>query len=285
MQGDDAISGRGGGTGRFTDIRRVATTGSTNADVLTLAAEGEPEGVVVVADVQTAGRGRLGRTWEAPAGSSLLCSVLVRPPAPVAPLVTFALALAAAEAVEEVTGVHAGLKWPNDLVIESSSDDGHLTTRKLAGVLAEAVWPAHSTASASADHVGVEERVVVAAGLGINVAWGDEVPDELADIVLALDQLAEGTVDRDRLLDAVLARFEHHYGRLVAGEAEDVGPADVLEDWRRRSVTVGRRVRVDLGDHRIEGLAATVDDDGHLVVEADDQSRRVLAAGDVVHLR
>src|SRR5690606_4295566 len=80
---------------RFLDIRRVKETGSTNADVLGLARDGAPEGVVLVTDHQTAGRGRSGRRWDAPPGSSLLCTVLLRPPAPVAPLVTFALAVAA----------------------------------------------------------------------------------------------------------------------------------------------------------------------------------------------
>src|SRR5688572_31080958 len=110
----------GGPGARFADVRWMAETGSTNADAMELGREGEREGIVLVADHQTAGRGRAGRTWTAPPGASLLCTILLRPPAAVAPLVTFALAVAAADAVERVGGFRPGLKWPNDLVV----DDG-----------------------------------------------------------------------------------------------------------------------------------------------------------------
>ena len=107
---------------RFADVRWVGETGSTNTDALALARDGAPEGVVLVADHQTAGRGRLGRTWEAPPGASLLVSVLLRPPAAVADAVTMAAGVAMAEAVAEVAGVDARLKWPNDLVVAVDGD-------------------------------------------------------------------------------------------------------------------------------------------------------------------
>ena len=119
---------------RFADVRWVAETGSTNQDLLAAAAEGAPEGVVLVADHQTAGRGRLDRSWIAPAGASLLVSALLRPS--VGPedlfLLTLACGLAAVNAVDEVAGVRPGLKWPNDLVVAA----GPLADRKLAGILA-----------------------------------------------------------------------------------------------------------------------------------------------------
>src|SRR5690606_32978179 len=108
---------------------------------LELARAGEPEGIVLVADHQTGGRGRRGRTWEAPPGASLLCSVLLRPPAAVAPLVTMAVGLAASDATHELAGLRPRLKWPNDLVWPG---DGSGADRKLAGILAEADWPAGS---------------------------------------------------------------------------------------------------------------------------------------------
>ena len=117
---------------RFADVRWVAGTGSTNADAMALARDGEPEGIVLVADHQTAGRGRLGRSWEAPSGASLLTSVLLRPPAVVAEAVTMATGIAMAAAVATVAGVEARLKWPNDLVVAVDGAD-----RKLAGILAE----------------------------------------------------------------------------------------------------------------------------------------------------
>src|SRR6187402_820221 len=101
---------------RFADVRWVAETGSTNADAMELVRQGEPEGIVLVADHQTAGRGRAGRTWTAPPGSGLLLSVLLRPPASVMDLTTMAVAVAAAEAVRSVVGFAPRLKWPNDLV-------------------------------------------------------------------------------------------------------------------------------------------------------------------------
>lgn len=276
---------------RFDDVRWVATTGSTNADVMALARDGEPEGVVVVADHQRAGRGRMARTWVAPPGGSLLVSVLLRPPARLAGAVTTAAAVAMAEAVDEVAGVTARLKWPNDLVVATPEGE-----RKLAGVLAEADWPASSTISAGYRPPGPHDRAVVVVGIGVNVTWpqladaeaeadpdladaGADPLDELAGIATALNWLA-APVDRVDLLVAFLRRLEAHHRSLVSD-----GPADLLAEWRRRSATLGRRVRVDLGADDVVGTAVDVTADGHLVVETLEGDRRTLAVGDVVHLR
>jgi BirA family biotin operon repressor/biotin-[acetyl-CoA-carboxylase] ligase len=258
----------------------VAETGSTNTDVMELARQGEAEGVVLVADHQTAGRGRAGRSWTAPPGASLLCTVLLRPPADVAPLVTFALAVAAAEAVEELIDVRPGLKWPNDLVIEDEAEDGSVRTRKLAGILAEAEWRAGSDIAGGYREPAAHERATVAAGIGLNVAWGADLPDDLADIAVALDQLVQVAVTRDEVLAALLRRLEVRYGALVTGRADEV-----LDAWRARSATLGREVRVDLGAGDVVGKAVDVTADGHLVVEPLEGGRRTIAVGDVVHLR
>ena len=197
MEGRDAIAGSR--PSRFSDVRRVEVTGSTNTDVLELARQGAPEGVVVVADQQTAGRGRAGRSWTAPPGASLLCTMLLRPPASVASLATSALAVAAAEAVEELSAVRPGLKWPNDLVIES---DGR--TRKLAGILAEAEWPAAAHAAIGFREPAAHARATVAAGIGVNVDWPDELPDELAEIAVSIAQVPDRVPSRDRLLEVLL---------------------------------------------------------------------------------
>lgn len=273
VEGPHAIAG--GRSPRFSDIRWVAETGSTNADVMDLARHGEREGVVLVADHQTAGRGRSGRTWTAPPGASLLCTVLLRPPAPVAPLVTFALSLAAADAVESLAGFGPGLKWPNDLVV----DDG-TTTRKLAGILAEAEWPPSAHHSGGYREPAPHERATVAAGIGLNVDWPTDLPDELADVAIAMNHVCGRSIPREQVLHRLLECFDLHYGRLVSGEA----PA-VLDAWRARSATLGRDVRVDLGRSDVEGTAIDVTDQGHLVVETSDGARRTLAVGDVVHLR
>lgn len=280
MKGDDAISRTGGATrSRFTDVRHVAETGSTNTDVMELARQGEPEGVVLVADHQTAGRGRAGRSWTAPPGASLLCTILLRPPAPVAPLTTFALAVAAAEAVESVAGFRPGLKWPNDLVVEDERD-GALRTRKLAGILAEAEWSPGSNIAAGHRTPAAHERATVAAGIGLNVSWSEEVPDDLADVAVAINHVSTSRPSRDDVLQALLDRLDVHYGALVQGDV-----AGVLDAWRQRSVTLGREVRIDLGADDVVGTALDVTADGHLVVEPLEGGRRTIAVGDVVHLR
>lgn len=223
------------------EVERLGSTDSTNRVVLDRARGGAPEGLVVVADVQTAGRGRLGRTWTAPPGASLLVTVLLRPRRP--ELVTIASGLAAVEACEAVTGFRPRLKWPNDLV----TDRG-----KLAGLLAE------------------RDGDAVAMGMGLNVQWPDELPEELVGVATALNHEVGHDVDRDAVLDAWLEAL----GRRL--DAID----DVMAEYRSTCDTVGRSVRVELSDETFTGTATGVTDEGHLVVDG-----RVVAAGDVVHLR
>jgi BirA family transcriptional regulator, biotin operon repressor / biotin---[acetyl-CoA-carboxylase] ligase len=262
---------------RFADVRWVASTGSTNADALALARDGAPEGVVVVADHQTEGRGRYDRAWVAPPGGSLLVSVLLRPPSPVASTATMATAVAVAEAVEEVAGVSPGLKWPNDLVVAGEGGE-----RKLAGILAEADWPASATISAGWRQPSAHERAVIVVGVGLNACWPehDEAIRDVADTAVALNWMTSAPIDRVDLLVAFLHRLDRSYGQLVSE-----GPRAAMDEWRRRSATLGRRVRVDLGVDDVEGTAVNVTPEGHLVVEALGGHVRTFAVGDVVHLR
>jgi BirA family biotin operon repressor/biotin-[acetyl-CoA-carboxylase] ligase len=233
---------------RFGDVRWVEETDSTNTRLLEDARAGVPEGRVLVADHQTAGRGRLGRRWEAPSGSALLVSVLLRPDVALgrAHLVTMAAGLAASDACEAVAGVRPGLKWPNDLVVDDA---------KLAGLLAESVVE------------GDALRALVV-GMGLNVTAAP------AGGATALADHATGPVDRRTLLDAWLERLD---ARLDALER-------VLADYRPRCATLGREVRVERPDGDVTGRAVDVTDAGHLVVEAG--GRRIdLAVGDVVHVR
>jgi BirA family biotin operon repressor/biotin-[acetyl-CoA-carboxylase] ligase len=278
VPGERASSTLAQGPGsRFADVRWVAETGSTNADALELGRQGEPEGIVLVADHQTAGRGRAGRTWTAPPDAGLLFSVLLRPPAAGMDLATMAVAVAGAAAVERVAGVTPRLKWPNDLVWPG---DGSGLDRKLAGILAEADWPARSNASAGWSPPPPDERVVVVVGMGLNVRWPDELPDDLADIAVALNHLTDAPVDREDLLIALLEELGPRYEAMTAGERDGL-----LAEWRARSATLGRRVRVDLGAGDVVGSAVDITGQGHLVVDGDDGVRRTLAVGDVVHLR
>ena len=278
VPGGRARSALAAGPGRrFADVRWTAETGSTNADAMELARQGEPEGIVLVADHQTAGRGRAGRTWTAPPGAGLLLSILLRPPAAVMDLTTMAVAVSAAVAIETVAGFAPRLKWPNDLVWPG---DGSTTDRKLAGILAEADWPATSSISAGWKPPAPDERTVVVVGIGLNVSWPADVPPELADIAVAINQVVGTPVDREDVLIALLSALGPRYLALCAGDR-----TGLLDEWRARSATLGRRVRVELGQHDVEGLAVDLTEDGHLVVETHEGKRRTFAVGDVVHLR
>ncbi|WP_195210275.1 biotin--[acetyl-CoA-carboxylase] ligase [Actinomarinicola tropica] len=263
MPGDHARTALAGS--RFADLRWVESTGSTNADLLELARGGAPDGIVLVADHQSAGRGRLDRTWTAPAGSSLLFSTLVRPD--LAPsdlhLLTTAVAVAASDACEAVAGVRPRLKWPNDLVVA----DGDGTDRKLAGILSESVVD------------GGEVRAVVV-GMGLNVNWPATLPDDLAATATSLNHLAGHDVDREQLLVAHLRGLEV----ILAELASPGGREALIIRYRHLSATLGRTVRVELASGALVGQAVDVDDAGHLVVELGGELVPVVA-GDVVHLR
>lgn len=270
---------------KFADVRWAASTGSTNADALALARRGEPEGIVIVADHQHAGRGRRGRTWTAPPGGSLLWSVLLRPPAAVAGLVTMAVAVAAVEALEARGVPDVRLKWPNDLVVLG---DGDAPDRKLAGILAEADWPSGTTAADGWREPPATERVTVVVGMGLNVNWPDPAgpgsPPELAELAataVAVNHLTGGrSVDRVELLVAVLRQLDSRYRDLVA-----TGPESLVAAWCHHAATIGQTVRVELGAEDVVGTAVDVTSQGHLVVDTVEGGRRTIAVGDVVHLR
>ena len=254
---------------RFADVRRFESIDSTNRYLLDEARAGAPEGVVAVADHQTAGRGRLGRSWEAPAGANLLVSVLLRPAIDPGDrhLATTAVALAAVDAIGAtgVTGV--SIKWPNDLV-----DAGG---RKLAGVLAESDLTSASAAE------GQPPPVVV--GIGINVNWpadDADLPPELAGQAVSVRQLAGATVDREALLVAFLAALEPR----AADLGSPAGRARLAGDLLTGCTTVGTRVRVDLPAGSFEGTATGISPEGHLIVATGGATRTVVA-GDVVHVR
>ena len=230
-------------------VRRFAEIDSTNRYLLEEARQGAPAGLVAVADHQTAGRGRFDRRWEAPAGSSLLVSVLLRPAASDdgSHQSVMAVALALAQAVDDVAGVVPELKWPNDLVVGD---------RKLAGLLAE------------------REGDAVVIGAGCNVEW-EAFPAELAATATACNLEAGRSVDRDALLDRFL---EHLAAALDAFES-------VPERYRMRLATLGRRVRVQRTHDSLEGDAVDVTRDGALVVRRDDGHEELITVGDVVHLR
>jgi len=233
---------------RFHDVRHFARVDSTNRYLLAEATR--PDGVVAVADEQTAGRGRHGRTWSAAPGAALLVSARLRPDLPPERLhlVTLAAAVGAADAVRTVAGFEPRVKWPNDLVVDD---------RKLAGILAEA------------DGAGA-----VVVGMGLNLR-ADAYPAELAATATACDEHAARAVDREELLVAWLCAFDAHL------DAID----DVVAIAAARSATLGRAVRVELAHDSFTGTAARMTAEGYLVVARPDGADAVVTAGDVVHLR
>ncbi len=254
------------------DIRRFAELDSTNRYLLDLAREGAPAGVVVAADHQTAGRGRRGRTWEAPSGANLLVSMLLRPALTVDEryLASAAVTLAAMDALGRVEPELAGLvrvKWPNDLLGPGGA--------KLAGVLAEADLSGGGTGT------GEGQSGAIVVGIGLNVGWpgeGDEGP--LGVEATSLSRLAGRPVDRDAVFDALVDAVV-----LRAADLESpAGRRRLAGDLKASCSTLGTRVRVELADGRFEGVATDLTPEGHLVVVADGVSR-IVVAGDVVHLR
>ncbi len=250
--------------GLWRDVRVVPETGSTNADLAAAAREGAAEGTVLVTEMQTAGRGRLGRTWTAPPRSGLMFSLLVRPVVPAArigwlPLLT---GVAVATAVRRMSAgyfegaaVDARLKWPNDVLVGE---------RKLAGILAEKL----------------DGGLVV--GVGLNVGLKEaELP-----VPTATSLAIEGAElsDRAPLLRAILREFESWY---LAWTAMDGDPqrSGLRTAYKELCGTLGREVRVELpGSAELHGTARDVDEAGRLVVAGPD-GERPLSAGDVVHVR
>ena len=250
--------GRLAGT-RFATVRTYDELPSTNTALVEEARVGAPEGLVLVADHQTAGRGRLGRTWCAEPGTALLVSVLLRPPLPIdeVPVVLMAAGLAGCDGVEAAAGFRPGLKWPNDLVVSD---------RKLAGLLTEATG-------------GGDPGVVL--GLGVNVSAA-AYPAELAGEATSCEEVASRPVDRGELLVAFLTALEARYSAVLAGG----GRQATLGAYRADSATLGRRVRVELtAGPPLDGKASRLADDGRLVVVDDAGAEHFVNVGDVKHLR
>ena len=258
---DDALPGEpffptpGGSVGAgvppgFT-VRRVAVTGSTNDDLLHVGTRGAPDRLVLVADQQTAGKGRLNRRWESKPGANLLVSVLFRQIPRYPHQLTHALALAAQAAATASSGVKASVKWPNDLLVGD---------RKLAGIL--------SVAGGGLGPAGGPMFVVV--GLGLNLNWAPEGATSLA--------VESGRpIDRDAVLSHLLEALD----RLLA-----MDEGQLFQTYRNRLDTLRRKVRVELpSGEMVEGRALDVEVDGRLRVLDQRGVSRLLDVGDIVHLR
>ncbi|WP_282695759.1 biotin--[acetyl-CoA-carboxylase] ligase [Streptomyces sp. CC208A] len=251
--------------GLWSSLDVVASTGSTNSDLAARAGE-LPEGAVLVAEEQTSGRGRLDRTWSAPARSGLFLSVLLKPDVPThrlgwLPLLT---GVAAATGLVKAAGVDISLKWPNDLLVTVSGEE-----RKAGGILAE--------------RAGKDGEDGVVVGLGINVTLReDELPVPNAGSLLLAGAVS---TDRDTLLRAVLRSLADWYGAWTRADG-DPEASGIQAAYAAGCATLGRRIRADLpGERMLEGEAVAVDGDGRLIVATEGGGTEAVGAGDVVHLR
>ncbi|WP_431948870.1 biotin--[acetyl-CoA-carboxylase] ligase [Actinacidiphila sp. bgisy167] len=247
----------------WTDLDVVDSTGSTNSDLGARARQGAAEGAVLVAEEQSAGRGRLDRRWQAPARSGLFFSVLLRPTAVPHRLwgwLPLLAGVATASAVARTAGVDTGLKWPNDVLVTVGGEE-----RKTGGILAERVG---------------DDAVVI--GIGLNVTLREaELPVPTAG---SLALAGAEVTDRDPLLRAVLRSLADWYGEWL-GAGGEPGGSRLQQAYAAGCVTLGRTVRAELpGGETITGRAVAVDDDGRLVV-ATGEGERAVGAGDVVHVR
>ena len=231
---------------------------STNLTAMELGEAGAIEGLVIIAEQQTAGKGRLGRRWESPASVNLYLSVLLRPAMPPweVPRLTFLSAVAAARALQDVTGLKVEVKWPNDLLVNG---------RKIAGLLNEM--------SAESDAV---HHVVLGIGLNINMT-AEQFPPDLRYPATSVRLEKGSSTSR---LDVVVALLEH-FDRLYA-EFQSCGMKPIRQAWQELFAMLGNRVRVELGAASLTGVVAGIDEEGALLLQLPDGKIEKILAGDVL---
>lgn len=239
------------------DIRVFEQTTSTNDVVEKLARDGVKEGVVVFAESQTKGRGRLGRVWTSPTRKGLWFSILLRPD--LRPQETTQLTVAAAtalwRAIHEETGLAPEIKWPNDILIRG---------RKVVGILTEL--------SAEVDRV---KHVTLGVGVDVNLA-ANEFPVELRKIATSLRIESGELVSRADLATTILRELDRDYARVCAGKF-----SEVADEWEEHCSTIGQRVVISMGDRRLRGRAESLDDDGALRLRTEHGRLERIIGGDV----
>ena len=234
-----------------------AVTGSTNTDAAELAAAGAVHGTLVIADRQQAGRGRRGRVWESPAGENVFMSIVLRPriPAEKAPMLTLVMALALAEGISDISGVQAGIKWPNDIVIHR---------HKICGILTEM----HMNSDGS-----IRDIVI---GVGINVNM-QEFPASIRDMAGSLYTETGEKYDRNELIASVMEHFEKNYD--IFAEAESLAPLKAAYEERLLNMEQEVRVLDPTGEYTGRALGITLT--GELTVESENGNITEVNAGEV----
>lgn len=232
------------------------TTESTNLEARRLAQQGAEEGTVVVTEEQAAGRGRLSRGWYSPFGKGLWFSLILRPdfPPAEAPKCTLMAAVALTKAFHKMGLADAGIKWPNDILVNG---------RKLVGILTEMSG-------------SMEEISYIVMGIGVNVKTKqEELPEEIKQIATSL--LMEGVdIERTEAFKIILEELEHQYYDVL-----DSGFEETLNEWRKLSVTLNQEIEVRAPGNTYEGVATDIDDDGNLLVKTTNGEVKRIVAGDV----
>ena len=257
LHADDLISRLGKTEVIGRDIRVFEETTSTNDVIEKLARDGIKEGVVVFAESQTRGRGRLGRKWMSPAKRGLWFSVLLRPD--LRPQETTRLNVASAtalrRAIESQTGLKPEIKWPNDILIHG---------KKVAGILTEL--------SGELDHV---KYVVLGIGVDVNLSQGD-FPVELRKLATSLKAELGKPVSRPELAVVILRELDRDYARITSGQF-----AAVADEWEEHGTTIGQEVTIRTGDRRIRGRAESLGEDGELLLRTEHGHLERIIGGDV----
>lgn len=239
------------------DIRVFEETTSTNDIIEKLARDDVKEGVVVFAESQTKGRGRLGRKWISPSRKGLWFSILLRPE--LRPQETTQLTVAAATAIRRAIAATPGLKpkikWPNDIL---------LSGRKVAGILTEL--------SAELDRV---KHIILGIGVDVNLT-GAEFPQELRKLATSLKIETGRTISRPELAVEILRELDHDYARVCTGNFEAVA-----DEWEEHCETIGHPVTIQVGERRIRGRAESLDDDGALLLRSEHGQLERITGGDV----
>jgi BirA family biotin operon repressor/biotin-[acetyl-CoA-carboxylase] ligase len=241
-------------------VLRYESLPSTNTELSRLASEGAEEGVSVVAEEQTAGRGRLQRAWSSPKGAGLYFSILLRPRIATNywPLITMMAAVAVYDALGEASRLQADIKWPNDLLSGE---------RKICGILAEAI-----------DTSGGRAVIV---GIGINLNQS-AYPLEIADKATSISEATGRPADREAILASLLRWLAHWYSLLN----EPAGAESIVNAWSNRSsYAFGRQVHVSNGDEMWQGTTSGIERDGALRLRTEDGEIRMVRAGDVHSVR
>jgi BirA family biotin operon repressor/biotin-[acetyl-CoA-carboxylase] ligase len=239
------------------DIRVFQETTSTNDVVEKLARDGVKEGVVVFAESQTKGRGRLGRKWISPAGKGLWFSILLRPDLrpQEATQLTVAAATALWRAIHTETGLSAEIKWPNDILFRG---------KKVAGILTEM--------SAELDRV---KYLILGVGVDVNQA-ASEFPPDVRKIATSLRAELGHPILRAELATAILRELDHDYARIGGGHF-----AQLADEWEARCTTIGQPVTISIGERKIRGRAESLDDDGALLMRTEHGHLERIIGGDV----